>query len=326
VDHKYRRIGSVKNELLKKSREVALAAVQIFNNPSINFKAETYVVLMIIAWTYLLHAYFREKKIEYRYFEKHGKRQIFCKTKHGADKYWSLSTCLDKSKTLLDKHTLNNLRFLIGLRNEIEHQMTSRIDDTVSAYFQACCLNYNEYIKKLFGDKWGIGKYLSFSLQFSSISAEQKELLEDYPEIPAHIRGYIKAFNTSLTEDEFSSPHYAYRIFFTQKHANRKEQADRVIEFVKGNSPLAQNINKEYAHIKETEKRKYLPKQIVEQMKNEGFASFSMHHHTKLWKHFEAKDPSKGYGIMIAGKTWYWYESWVETVREHCIKEKLKYR
>lgn len=44
-----RRIGSIKNELLCKSREAALAAVQIFNNPNISFKTETYIVLMIIA-------------------------------------------------------------------------------------------------------------------------------------------------------------------------------------------------------------------------------------------------------------------------------------
>lgn len=58
-----RRVFSVREDLLKKSREAALAAVQIFNNPNVTFKSETYVVLMIIAWTYLLHAYFRGKQL-----------------------------------------------------------------------------------------------------------------------------------------------------------------------------------------------------------------------------------------------------------------------
>jgi len=66
MSKRIRRVGSIKSELLKKSREAALAAVQIFNNPNISFKAESYVVLMNIAWTYLLHAYFRHQKIEYR--------------------------------------------------------------------------------------------------------------------------------------------------------------------------------------------------------------------------------------------------------------------
>ena len=60
---------SVSHELVEKSREAALAAVQIFNNPQVTLKSEIFIVLMNIAWTYLLHAYYRKKGIEYRYFE-----------------------------------------------------------------------------------------------------------------------------------------------------------------------------------------------------------------------------------------------------------------
>ena len=67
MNKRNRRVGSIKNELIAKSREAALAAVQIFNSPTFCFKSESYIVLMIIAWTYLLHAYYRREKIEYRY-------------------------------------------------------------------------------------------------------------------------------------------------------------------------------------------------------------------------------------------------------------------
>lgn len=144
MNHRIRRVGSIKHEFLKKSREVALSAVQIFNNPTISFKAETYVVLMIIAWTCLLHAYFRDHKIEYRYYRYIGKKRIFDKTTYGAYKYWELERCLKNDKSPVDKDTVNNLQFLIGLRHEIEYQMTTRIDDMVSARFQACALNYKE--------------------------------------------------------------------------------------------------------------------------------------------------------------------------------------
>lgn len=320
-----RRIGAVKNELLKKSREAALASVQIFNNPNISFKSEAYVVLMIIAWTYLLHAYFRDKKIEYRYYDQKGKRREFHKTKHGAYKYWELERCLNDKKSPIDKDTANNLRFLIGLRHEIEHQMTSRIDDVLSARFQACGLNYNEYVKRLFGDANGIERHLSFSLQFSTISMEQKELLEQHPSLPANIQGYISGFDSALSDEEFSNPHYAYRILFIPKTANRKGQADRVIEFVKSDSPLAETVNREYAVIKETEKKKYLPKQVVDLMKAEGYPLFSLHYHTQLWKSLDAQNLAKCYGVMVAGKVWHWYESWVAEVRKHCSDNKEKY-
>jgi hypothetical protein len=325
LNKRIRRVASVKSELLKKSREAALAAVQIFNNPNIGFKSETYVVLMIIAWTYLLHAFFRDKKIEYRYSKQDGKRRVFDKTKHGAYKYWELERCINDINSPIDTNTSNNLRFLIGLRHEIEHQMTTRIDDILSARFQACALNFNEYIKKMFGANNGIEKHLSFSLQFSTISTEQKQLLEEHPGLPANIQGYINNFDSQLSDEEFTNLHYAYRIFFIPKTTNHKGQADRVIEFVKSDSPLAEAVNKEYIVIKETEKKKYLPKQIVDLIILDGYPRFSVHHHTLLWKSLDAKNNGKGYGTLVAGKIWHWYERWVDVVRKHCNENKDLY-
>ena len=41
-----------KLELITKSREAMMSAVQIYNNPQITFKAETFISLAIISWTY----------------------------------------------------------------------------------------------------------------------------------------------------------------------------------------------------------------------------------------------------------------------------------
>ena len=54
-------------------------------------------------------------------------------------------------------------------------------------------------------------------------------------------------------------------------------------------------INEEYVIIKEKDKKKYLPSQIVQLMKDEGY-SFKMHTHTLLWKEMDAKNPSNNYG------------------------------
>ncbi|MBT3202391.1 MAG: DUF3644 domain-containing protein, partial [Phycisphaerales bacterium] len=106
---------------------------------------------------------------------------------------------------------------------------------------------------------------------------------------------------------------------------NRKGQADRVIEFVKSDSPLADKLNAEYAVIRETEKPKYLPKQIVELMHNEGFLGFTMHNHTKLWQSMGAKNPGKGFGTMVSKKYWHWYSRWVDEVRKHCTENREMY-
>lgn len=312
-----RKIWSIKNELLTKSREAMLCAVQIFNNPNIIFKSESFIVLANISWTYLLHAYYRDNKIDYRYYEQKAQRKKFDKTKRGAFKYWELERCLNDKKCPIDKIPKANLLFLIGLRHEIEHQMTTRIDDFLSARFQACCLNYNHYIKKLFGDEFGIDKHLSFSLQFSSISDDHAKQLNEFSELPQNIGSYINDFDNSVSDDEFNNPQYSYRVLYVPKTANRKGQADKVIEFIPANSPEAQGLNKEYVLIKDREKPKYLPKQIIEKMKAQGYKKFSMHHHTELWKNLNAKEEGKGFGVKVA-TTWYWYENWLQEVEKYC--------
>jgi hypothetical protein len=91
---------------------------------------------MTVAWTYLLHAHYRSKKIEYRYFEKQGKRRHFVRTKEGAFKYWELARCLQHKRCPLDNETSKNLEFLIGLRHEIEHHMSPALDTNISARYQ----------------------------------------------------------------------------------------------------------------------------------------------------------------------------------------------
>ncbi|MDK9700107.1 MAG: DUF3644 domain-containing protein [bacterium] len=313
-----RKLHSIQSELLHKSREAALASVQIFNNPQIQFKSELFIVTMIIAWTYLFHAHYKRNGVDYRYYRLTGSRKKFEKTKSGACKHWELERCLNEpSSPLKNDPAEANLRFLIGLRHEIEHQMTTRIDNTLSAKFQACCLNFNRYVKTFFGDEFGIDKHLSFSLQFSSISREQLDTLSKEDTLPAHIKSFIKSFETGLPDTDFQSPDFAYRVFFVPKTANRKGQADQVIEFIKADSEMAQGINAKYALIKETEKPKYRASQVVAIMKAKGY-QFTMYTHTSLWHELDAKNASKGYGVDVAG-AWYWYDKWVEEVENYCI-------
>ncbi len=316
-----RKVKSVKTELLTKSREAMLSAVQIFNNPNIQFKSESFIVLSNIAWMYLLHAYYRENKIEYRYHDLINKRKRYHKTKRGAYKYWELEMCLNNKQCPIDKVTSSNLRFLIGLRHEIEHQMTTRIDEYLSARFQSCCLNYNLYIKKLFNPKYAIDKHLSVSLQFSTIKEEQTERLKEFTDLPQNIATYINDFDDKLTDELYNDIRFSYRVLYVPKSANNRGQADKVIEFIPANTPEAEGLNKEYVLIKEKEKKKHLPSNIVTLMKEKGFSRFSIYKHTQLWKEMDGKNPSKNFGVSVEG-AWYWYDNWLKVVEEYCLKHK----
>ena len=310
-----RSVKSVKDELIKKSREAILAAVQIYNNPQITFKSETFITLSIIAWTYLLHAYYRGKGIEYRYFKAKGNKKQFEKTSRGADKYWELERCLDNKACPLDDGTKNNLKFLIGIRHEIEHQMTNQIDEFLSAKLQACAINYDYFITQFFGNKYAVSKELVISIQFSAITPTQRKQLVSTDKLISNVRNYISEFEDALTDNDLKNNRYAYRVLYIPINVNRKGQADSVIEFVKPDSPMAGEI--ERVLIKETERAKFLPSEIVNQLRKEGYKKFGMIQHTDLWKLNDAKNPSKGYGTHVS-KQWYWYINWLEFVQQHC--------
>jgi len=312
-----RRVKSVKTELVKKAREAMLAAVQLYNNPQVTFKAEAFITLAVIGWTYMLHAYYRSIGVDYRYYRTAGKKKTYDKTKYGAYKHWELERCLNDAACPLDSETTMNLRFLIGVRHEIEHQMTDKIDEYLSAKLQACAINFDYYMCKLFGNKYNLSKELSLAIQFSPLSPDQRENLQDNLHITSNVKNFVVDFENVLSEEALRSSRYAYRVLFVPISAKRPGQADQVVEFVKSDSPLAEGLEKTYAVIKETEKRKYLPGEIVKLMKEKGYDKFSINKHTELWKSRDAKNPKFSYGVLVAN-TWYWYETWFREVEKHC--------
>ena len=317
---------SVQLGLLTKSSEAALNAVQTFNNPLATFKSETFIVIMVVAWTYLLHAYYRNQGIEYRYFTQREKRKRFDRTKAGAYKYWELERCLNDSACPLDGPTQQNLRFLIGLRNEIEHHQSTGTDRSFSGRYLACCLNYEHHITKLFGDRFSLGAMAAFTLQFRDIALREGRD-ESVDPLPSNVAKYLQEFDATLTQDEFDSPHFRRKFLFVPIVTSKRGQADEVIEFIAAGSEMADSINEAYRQVllKEVERPKHLPGEIVRVMQIEGFINFKMYHHTQLWKSLDGKNPGKGLGVMVAN-TWYWYDRWIEEVRRHCAENDGTYR
>jgi hypothetical protein len=318
-----RRFGSIASELVKKAREAMLTAVQIFNNPQIQFKSELFIVSTVIAWTYLLHAFYRKKHIDHRQFLPAGKRRRFMRTRFGAVRQWSLEQCLDAPACPLDEIVKKNLFFLIGIRHEVEHQMTTRIDDQLSAKFQATALNFNATIKKLFGERYSLDAEQAFSIQFAGIDeGTAKGLMADL-DLPKHIRSFVIQFQSEMSQEEYDDPRFSYRVAFIRKTTGSKTAADKVVQFVPASSDASAEINKVF--LKETEKVKYRPSTIVKRMKDEGFIRFGMTQHTDLWKSRDGKNPRHQFGVQVEG-SWYWYESWVAEVRKYCQENQVQFK
>jgi Protein of unknown function (DUF3644) len=310
------------DELLIKAREAMSAAVHTLDGAGLYFRAELFIVTVIIAWTYLNHAHFKRLGVDYRYFRNvNGVKQVDT-TDSGAEKYWELGFCLKRANCLLTKGMKDNLEFLIELRHEIEHRSTSRIDDAIATQLQACCINFNDVIKAQFGPQYGLERRLPIALQFMTFSSDQRAVLKRAANLPRTIETMMDAFSERLTPDERADPQYAFKVNFMPVLANRPAGADQIVEFVKPTPGQTGAIT----IIKPVDRPKYRAGQIVQTMKDEGYPQFTINRHTDLWKAEKAKDAKLEFGSPVFGnKEWGWNEKWLAHVREHCDKNAASY-
>lgn len=300
------------DELLVKAREAMIQAVQGYNNPRAYFKSETFIVIAVIAYTYLLHWYYRRNGVDIRYKRVADGVETVLRTRHGADKHWELEACLDYAGCPLDAPTVANMRFLVTIRHEIEHQLTNQIDGTISAKLQACCLNFNRAIKAIAGAQHSLDRELALALQFSGIARDQRDLLLADTDMPAHIQAAYTEFENSLTDEVVADPRYSYRVAYIEQVVNSRGKADQVVEFLRPGTEKGDHVR---LALKEVEKPKLKPGQIVALIRNEGYPRFNVRHHTQLWQAMDAKAVGKAFGITLPDGSWYWYPAWVDQVR-----------
>lgn len=305
------------DELLIKAREAMIAAVQTFNAGGLTFRSELFIVTAIIAWTYLLHAWFKREGVDYKYPGQ--------KTKAGEDKYWDLGHCLKQGKCTAKDGIAKNLEFLIEIRHEIEHRTTSRIDDALGAKLQSCALNFNDLLKKEFGAQYGLEKRLPIALQFVSFGTEQISALKKASGLPKSLETTIDAFENGLTDEQMKDPAYRMSYGFVPMSAKRPGAADEAVLIVPAGSDEANEAAK--IILKEVNKTRFPPRKVVEKVNAAGFPNFKMRDHTALWQGLDGKNPGKGYGCQGDYKgTWVWFDRWVDRVIEHCEQEGERYR
>ncbi len=296
------------DELVVKAREAMLNAIGNYNSPRTLFRTECFIVLAVIAWTYLLHWHYGRIGVDYQSRRDDGTLLV---TKHGAVKHWELKTCLTQAECPLDPATTANLRFLITIRHEIEHQMTKRIDDTLSAKVQACVLNFNASLARLCGERTRLDRDVTIAIQLAGIGREQRSMLLRDMDLPPSFVAAQAAFERNLPEEITRDERYAWRVMMVPRNTNSKGAADEMVEFVKPGSDIEGEIHR--VLVKETEKQKYRPSDILAEVERRGFKRFTMHQHTLLARELNARDEKKPYGtyVDILKKDWRWYVAWL---------------
>lgn len=283
---------------LEKARSAALAAVEVYNKPGPRFRTAHYVVLIIIAWTALFHAYFYRQGRKPWYRKGRRYQKIDREPRH-----WELTECLAQHFGDADPPERANLRFLAGLRNKIEHRHLPELDATLYGECQAALLNFDDFLTQHFGARYGLADTLAVSLQFSRAVPTQKAaaIRLALASLGKGVLDYVETFRATLADDTISSSKYSFRVFLIPKTANRPTAADVAVEFVRydpTNAEQQEQLKQVTALIKErhvpvANLDLLKPKQVVTRVASRLPFPFSMDAHTRAWHHWAVR-PSSG--------------------------------
>jgi len=213
---------------LQKAKDSALLAVEVYNKPAVRFKSGGFIVLMIIAWTSLLHAIFFRDKIKPYHLSKSGKRYLKV---DGDYKHWELETCLKKYfKTDVENPIKKNLEFFIKLRNKIEHRSIPEIDSNIFGECQSMLLNIDEILEKEFGENQCIREALSFSLQLFPSTQNLSAAILSNPSLKPVV-DFVENYRSSISPAVQESGKYSFKAFLIQV-ANHPSTSALPIQFV----------------------------------------------------------------------------------------------
>lgn len=297
--------AKVKN-LLDKSMESALLAVDIYNKPKTTFRSGGFIVLMSIAWLSLIHAIFEKNKI--KYFYKEGKKY---KRKDGDKLAWSLEDSIKEFFPDINP-IRNNLLFFIKLRNKIEHRFMPEIDSEILSETQALILNFENILVSNFGEKYSLLDSLFIPLQLS----------ESKRKIPISVDGikmldFIKHYRSSMSKDIQNSQEFAFKVFIIPNIGNHRNSADSSVQFIKLNDlnqEEMQKIDETIVAIRDIKipianAGKLRPKKVLNKIKDKTTIQKSQHWHTTMWKKYSVRPSANNCPEKCNIKYCQWEES-----------------
>lgn len=286
--------------LLAKSRESALAAVRVYNDPMAGYRTETFIVLMIIAWNSLLQAILERTQVDYYERDQNGSQILI------NDRPKVLDTVKLIDRVLIGgeyQPVRANLDFFIKLRNQIAHRYLPALDIEVAGEAQAMLLNYEELLVAKFGDEAVIGDRLTVPLQLSEFrygTNALASLRKAQARLPTDVTNYLANHRIGLEDQVLKDRRYCFNIFLVPVTANRERSADMIARFV----PLGKVTPELEANLTNTvviTKPKTIPvasddllrpSEVVNLVAERLPYRFTMDTHTKCWKHYRVRPPS----------------------------------
>lgn len=295
-------------DLLSKSKDAAILAVDLYNKPATRFKSYGYIVLMTIAWTSLLHAVFERRGIKYYHRKKNSR--LYEKI-DGERKAWDLSACAKEYFKGQVSPVKENIDFVIALRNKVEHHFLPALDFEILDICQALLINFEKTLVKEFGENAGLSEYLSIPIQTITTNPawRRKALKEMQSREFVVVKRFIDNYRAALDESIWQSNEFSFQVYLVPNLGTKRSKADVAVKFVhfdpENEEEMAQ-LDQCLALFKEKRVEvvnagKLKPSDVAKQIsENLGILFSPSYHHAKCWRYYQVRPEN---GSMAPEKT-----------------------
>ncbi|PKP91064.1 MAG: hypothetical protein CVT75_09990 [Alphaproteobacteria bacterium HGW-Alphaproteobacteria-14] len=288
---------------VRKAVEIFKTAVLVYNNNTLSTRSETFIVLSIIAWTYLLHARLTEQGVTPAFKNADGSPVMI----DGQEKLWELGYCIERPQSGLSAGEKANLRYLIAIRNAIEHRSAEDVNDALQGKIQANALNFLRFVKDNFGSKYDFSHDLAFAIQFQALTLQSPNALKGAVPVAKAVAAVNTLIEGPMSQAEFDDPAYSFRVYVVPKVTNNAKKADQAVIY----SPIGSNVE---VAIKHVERPKYRMKEAIKKLQDDDGVAVTPYQFTQAWKLNDLKDPAKGLAVRLGGQ-WFWYQEGIDRIR-----------
>lgn len=288
---------------VRKAVEIFKTAVLVYNNNTLSTRSETFIVLSIIAWTYLLHARLTEQGVTPVFKNADGSSVMI----DGQEKLWELGYCIERPQSGLSAGEKANLRYLIAIRNAIEHRSAEDVNDALQAKIQANALNFLRFAKDNFGSKYDFSHDLAFAIQLQALTLQSPNALKGALPVAKAVAAVNALIEGPMSQAEFDDPAYSFRVYVVPKVTNNAKKADQAVTY----SPVGSDVE---VAIKHVERPKYRMTEAIQKLLDDDGVALTAHEFTQAWKLNDLKNPAKGLAVQLGGQ-WFWYQEGIDLIR-----------